>query len=60
MVLEMSGEMAGRQFFTRLDGTGSRAQVEIFMPAISLTTQDRTETGAVCCWCGGHMRRSRG
>ena len=36
MMLMMSGEMGGRQFLTRVDGMGSRAQVELFMPTMSL------------------------
>lgn len=32
----MSGEMAGRQSLTSVDGMGSRAQVECFMHTLSL------------------------
>ena len=35
MMLGMSEEKAGRQFLMRLDGMGSRTQVEFFIPAIS-------------------------
>ena len=43
MMSMISGEMAGRQSFTSLDGMGSRAQVELLMPATSLdsSTGDR-------------------
>lgn len=47
MISVNSGEMVGRQDFMKVEGTGSRMQVELFVPEMSLGTCE-TESGENC------------
>ena len=38
MICVMRGEMAGRQSLTKLDGMGSKTQVEVLMPDVKVVS----------------------
>ena len=51
MISVMSEEIARRQCLTRLDGIGSRTQVELLIPAITLDSSIGDTLDMLNSWC---------